>query len=49
MENKLLLLFLLAISYNVNSQSCNYAININDGQPADHPTYNWVNSNTITG
>lgn len=49
MRNKLLLLFLLAISYNVNSQSCNYAININDGQPADHPTYNWVNSTLITG
>lgn len=46
MKKVILFLFLLTIEFNANSQSCYYAINI---EPNDHPTYNWINSYTITG
>lgn len=49
MRNKLLLLLLLAISYNATSQSCYRAINLKSDLLENHPTYNWADSNTITG
>lgn len=49
MRNKLLLLVLLAISYNATSQSCYRAINLKYDLLENHPTYNWADANTITG
>lgn len=50
MRNKLLLLFLLAMSYNnATSQSCYRAINLKYYSLENHPTYNWVDAYTITG